>query len=69
MKIPIERSLICAVLLSLIPTSAAAHQDAAATSTIPIGESRLELYGFIRIDAIRDDSRTNAAQTPNFVLS
>ena len=42
-------------------------EDGAAT--IRIGESRLELYGFVRVDAIYDDSRTDAAQTPTFVLS
>ena len=66
---PTALRLICAALLLVIPISAAGQEDAVASSTIPIGESRLELYGFVRIDAIYDDSRTNAAQTPTFVRS
>ena len=31
--------------------------------------SRLSFYGFVRVDAILDDSRPNAAQTPTFIPS
>ena len=41
----------------------------ASAAALHIGESRLELYGFVRVDAIYDDSRTDAAQTPTFVRS
>ena len=61
--------LICAALLLVVPVSALGQEDAVTTPGIPIGESRLELYGFVRIDAIYDDSRTDAAQTPTFVRS
>lgn len=33
------------------------------------GDSRLSFYGFARMDAIYDDSRPNAQQTPTFILS
>ena len=69
---PTAMRLVRAALPLVILTSsvsAAGQEDTGTTPTIPIGESRLALYGFIRVDAIHDDSRTDAAQTPTFVRS
>ena len=33
------------------------------------GDSRISFYGFVRVDAIYDDSRPSAFQTPLFILS
>ncbi len=66
---PVALRLVCVALLMVIPISASGQEEAAASPTIPIGESRLELYGFVRFDAIYDDSRTDAAQTPTFIRS
>ena len=67
MVVPIARRVVWAVVLLVVPLNAAGQEET--VPAIPIGESRLELYGFIRIDAIHDDSRTDAAQTPMFVRS
>lgn len=37
--------LICAALLLVVPVSALGQEDVVTTPGIPIGESRLELYG------------------------
>ncbi len=61
----------CVLMLTLLAGTAVAQpseQEDEATA-LHIGESRLELYGFVRVDAIYDDSRTDAAQTPTFVRS
>lgn len=36
---------------------------------IQVGSSTLGFYGFLRLDAIYDDSRPNHPQSPNFILS
>lgn len=43
--------------------------EADVARSLALGNSTLELYGFVRIDAIYDDSRPNAAQTPTFIPS
>ena len=50
-------------------SEAVAQQEPTPAAGIAIGDSRLELYGFVRIDAIYDDSRADAAQTPTFIRS
>lgn len=60
------------------PAAPAAAPATVATETMPAvpdaiiaegNRSRLRFYGFARLDAIFDDSRPNAAQTPIFILS
>ncbi len=36
---------------------------------IQVGQSRLSFYGFLRLDAIYDDSRPDSLQSPLFILS
>lgn len=36
---------------------------------VQLGNSSLGFYGFVRLDAIYDDSRSSAIQTPTFILS
>lgn len=53
----------------------AAPPEVAATTEVPVprqvqaGKSKLSFYGFIRLDAIYDDSRPSSIQSPTFILS
>jgi len=53
------------------PVKAAPNAQAAMPAAIDTegNRSRLSFYGFARVDAILDDSRANAAQTPTYILS
>lgn len=43
--------------------------DEKVAKSLEVGKSRLEFYGFVRLDAIFDDSRPNHPQFPSFILS
>ena len=63
------------------PAGTARHQASPATESSPaefgfvkwneltLGKSRFRLYGFLRLDAIYDDSRPNHTQIPGFIRS
>jgi hypothetical protein len=63
----------CSVLTALAATLAAqtpAPSPSPSPSPVaPAAETRLQVYGFLRTDAIYDDSRPDAAQTPLFIQS
>jgi hypothetical protein len=68
--------LSCAVLaLGSRPAAGEAGGQTGASSPPPpakeigVGESRLRFYGFMRLDAISDDSRPDSFQSPLFILS
>lgn len=61
------RTAFMAVALALLVAApAAAEEDDGA---LRFGNSEFRFYGFARLDAIYDDSRPNALQTPTFILS
>ncbi len=68
-------ALAAGVLVGAPAVSAAPDEEGSAASSdeaareLEIGDSTLSFYGFARLDAIYDDSRTNDAQTPTFVES
>lgn len=52
------------------PSPPTATAEAGPASTFRVGQdSEISFYGFIRLDAIFDDSRPNSIQSPNFILS
>ena len=42
-------------------------EEAEVAQSLQVGNSRLELYGFVRVDAIFDDGRPNSFQSPSFI--
>ena len=52
-----------------IAAAAAAEEpeEAEVAQSLQVGNSRLELYGFVRVDAIFDDGRPNSFQSPSFI--
>lgn len=52
------------------PSTASAEPEGSAAplpKQVQIGQSRLGFYGFVRLDAIFDDSRSSEIQTPTFI--
>ncbi len=54
---------------SVSPAGAVSDQGAVLPKDVAIGSSRLSFYGFVRLDAIFDDSRPNHPQFPSYILS
>ena len=51
------------------PTASNADDDAVTWSDLSPSGSRFSLYGFVRVDAIYDDSRPSNPEVPGFILS
>jgi hypothetical protein len=51
------------------PATAAPDSGFVKWNELTVGQSRFKLYGFLRLDAIYDDSRPNNTQVPAFIRS
>lgn len=60
---------LAATVTAQAPPSPPSPPSPPAAREIQIGDTRVQLYGFMRMDAIYDDSRPDAAQTPSFILA
>src|SRR6059036_1156480 len=71
----VKRSFACVALVSsfLVVSSIARAEgegdDVAHWKELTAGQSRIQFYGFLRLDLIYDDSRPDTSQTPFFILS
>ncbi|RMH22360.1 MAG: hypothetical protein D6696_03625, partial [Acidobacteria bacterium] len=73
-RAPAGGEVVPAVLREAAPAAAVAASSPSGDGPILpeevlVGDSRLRFYGFVRLDAIFDDSRPSALQTPTFILS
>ncbi len=56
-----------AALRTAAPQAQSSGSESRTPKEIEVGDSRLGFYGFVRLDAIYDDSRSSAIQTPTFI--